>query len=252
MAKKKTTQTGQAAKPAAGRAKKKATTAAAEGKPPAAVAAQPEATAAQQQIVQVLGQHGVIISFQQLALLPDQQILDAQKWVDAVAAADGQAVPPMPRFLLSFATREVREQAGPPAKPGLPPRKFMACEFGSVSVGDGTCRIPVTVDGEVMDPNEAAELLRGRRLEVVLVRAPGSSSTKPLPGMEDADTQVKAICDVKSFKVAPKHYGFSVTLPLKEIDVSALTELAASRHSSHCTRRPNSRIGTNTAGSSST
>lgn len=180
-------------------------------------------------MLQVCARHGIVLSYQQLQTLSDEHLLAVDRWCATVDQSLDEHVPPIPKCLLDFATKDVLAKLGPPIKEGLPPRRSLACEFGAASIGDGTARIPVTIDGEIMDPNEAAEYLRGRRIEVVISRETASANQKKLPGLEDTPdpvTRLTAVCDVKKFAVGAKSYGFSVTLPLQEIDPGLLAKFA--------------------------
>lgn len=231
MAKKKAAQAGSSAKPATGRAPKKKT-----GKPQAADGPYsptpadrppvPEPEATQRRLLQVLARHGLVISYQQLALLSNPQILEAQKWVDVVEESQGETIPPLPRCLMDFATREVREKEGPAAQPGLPPRKYMACSVGGFGYKDGVIRLPVAVPVDRMDPEEAHAILNNKKVNLLL-----ALQTEAAPGQKtlysDAEVgrpTIDAVTSIKRYSCGGGVWKFTVVLATEDCDL----ELAGS------------------------
>src|SRR5207244_2747231 len=72
---------------------------------------------------------------------------------------------------------------------------------------------------------KADKQLCERRLTVELVaRSNGAHADQnPLPGMEDSDTVVQGVCDVKGFSAGGKHISFGATFVISAIDLEALT-----------------------------
>lgn len=176
-------------------------------------------------LLQTLARHGMVISQQQFLLQSDETIAMTNRWVDAVLADPDRDPPALPPSLLAFATRELRERIAPAPEKSLPPRKYLGCTFGNVSVGDQTASIPVKVDADRFRPEEAHEFLCGRRVEAVIVLE--ENSERDQERIEDyGPPRVATICDIKSYRGAVNDWGFKLTFQKQEIEVASLGQFA--------------------------
>jgi hypothetical protein len=176
-------------------------------------------------VLDVLQAHDVVITRQQYLLLTDPQMRAVNAWVDAINAADGKSVPGMPVCLMPFLTAEARAKLHPPKEPHLPPRKFSGCEFGNVSIGDQTASIPVKVDADRFEPEEAHEILCGRRVEATIALEENAErAQKRIESFEPP--KIHTVCDIKSYRGTVNDWGFKLTFALQEIDVGTLGQFA--------------------------
>lgn len=101
-----------------------------------------------------------------------------------------------------------------------------ACEFGSVTVGDGVASFGVAFSRDNLDCDEANAKLCGRRLiGRVLVTQNGESSAQST-NPDDVRHEVAGVFDCKSFRVSPKKITASLAFSIAEIDISKLAHFA--------------------------
>ncbi len=171
----------------------------------------------------VLSDHGIVITQQQYLCLSDENIRLTNRWVETLR--QGLSSPP-PVGLMAFATDAMRERLYPSRDVGLPPRKFMGCEFGNVSIGDQTASIPVKVDADRFKPDEAHNFLCGRRVEALIVLEDNSDRDQGTLFDEDDPPRVDTICDIKSYRGSVNDWAFKLTFQLQEISIAALGQFA--------------------------
>jgi hypothetical protein len=100
--------------------------------------------------------------------------------------------------------------------------------FGNVNVGDTTARLGCSSGRGTggLTITQADRNLCGKRLKAkILARTSGGSDQGSLPGAE-ADPEIEAVFDVKSFNVSGKHIGFGLTVQINSINISTLTHFA--------------------------
>lgn len=103
--------------------------------------------------------------------------------------------------------------------------------FGNVSFGDGTARIAVRVDREVLNDLDVADTaLGGTRVKgrIVLGRADDARGQGRLA--YDEETAIEATFDSKGFNVNAKRIGFGLTVNLQEIKDRIETFAGFSKH----------------------
>lgn len=102
------------------------------------------------------------------------------------------------------------------------------CEFGGLSIGDGTARLGFTVARERLELEEADHYLCGKRLAgAVTLQAREDEAQERLPGMEDAEPPtVEAVFDVKQVGVKPKAFSAGLTFSTESVDVAELAQFA--------------------------
>lgn len=102
-----------------------------------------------------------------------------------------------------------------------------AVEFGDVSIGDGTCRLGFVADRKAITLQQADRNLCGRRLVgKIVARATGTADQEGLPGLEDQDTTITGVFDVKRIGVTPKTVSAGLTFALASVDAESLTHFA--------------------------
>lgn len=89
--------------------------------------------------------------------------------------------------------------------------------FGNVSFGDGTCRVGLKADREVLNIDLADTALSGTRLigRIVLGGADDARGQRKLD--YDEETAVEATFDCKSWSVNAKRISFGLTANLVEV-----------------------------------
>jgi hypothetical protein len=112
------------------------------------------------------------------------------------------------------------------------------CEFGQVSIGDGTCRIGVSVNRERMNLKQADHFFAGSRLMIDVVVDPNSekdtAGQQVMEGVEGKHT--KSTVDVKGFRVTTTHITTGLTFKREEIDLVDLADFANCNGKLKCQR----------------
>lgn len=173
------------------------------------------AEAGDRAVLEVLAKHHVVITRQQYKLLADASLRQVNAWVATVTNSNGDHIPPLPPCLMDYLTPARRAELHPPKERNLPPRKFMACKFGKASVGDHTFSIPVKVDSAKLSPDEAHQILNGRRLDMLMAIGSSSPDEKKL---FDNEQSIKSTVTINGCTMRPKYWAFNIALPSKEVN----------------------------------
>jgi hypothetical protein len=101
------------------------------------------------------------------------------------------------------------------------------CQFGGVSIGDGTGRVGVQIQKDCINIGTAEKLFCGRRVHCRIVARPVDIDPDQ-QHFDDMDpsTTLEAVVDVKQFSSNPHRISLGLTLSLQEIDVSDLSKFA--------------------------
>lgn len=98
------------------------------------------------------------------------------------------------------------------------------CEYGSVSIGDKTCRIGLTVSRGDLELSRADKNICGRRLAGrILARSSGGPNQESLPGL-DQDSQVDGVFDVKTISINREYLSFGLTFSRADVDTESLAQ----------------------------
>ena len=104
----------------------------------------------------------------------------------------------------------------------------VACEFGSVGIGDGIARLPCRFSRSVLTIDTADKCLCGKRLvgRVLILPADSDPGQTYLDGM-DITHELKGSFDVKRFGVSLKNITASLSFSIASIDIAELASFAS-------------------------
>jgi len=112
-------------------------------------------------------------------------------------------------------------------KTKTPAAKFTApVEFGNVSIGDGTVGLSIKIDRTHLDPQQADDLLCGRRLQSRLAVGKPGDDVDQTYLFDDAEHKLTASFDVKGFAVKPKHIRATFCGALADLEIEELGHFA--------------------------
>lgn len=99
--------------------------------------------------------------------------------------------------------------------------------FGRVSIGAASASITVKIDRTVFGPDQADELLCGRRLAAKLATGGVINSPGQQVLFDDMENKLGASFEVKGFSVKPKYIRFTLNGLLEDLDLDSLGYFAA-------------------------
>lgn len=98
--------------------------------------------------------------------------------------------------------------------------------FGTVSIGDRTARIGISVDRQFLKVSRADQVLCGHRLTGKLIAGQNGDTEGQNTLVNDFDPELTGTFDVKSFSASPKAISCGLTFNLEDIDVSNMAHFA--------------------------
>ena len=99
-------------------------------------------------------------------------------------------------------------------------------QFGKVSIGANSASIPLKADRSAISVSKADKNLCGHRLTGKIVASDSQPDQGHFDGMDGTTGELEATFDVKAFTAKPKHISFSLSLSIKDIDMSQLAHFA--------------------------
>jgi hypothetical protein len=100
----------------------------------------------------------------------------------------------------------------------------LACDFGGVSIGDGTARLGLTINREALTLAAAVKTFCGRRITGVV--CVGDVDPDQTSFLNDAEYKIPSVFDCKRMGLTLKEYSLGLTFSLADIDAECLTHFA--------------------------
>lgn len=122
-------------------------------------------------------------------------------------------------------TTKLQMRPAPP-EPTVQTVLDLPVEFGNVSIGNGTARLPLRIARTVLSLEAADKAFCERRLTGLITMGKQDDSPGQKLLQEDFEYSVSATFDTKKFGVGTKNITTGLTFNLKEIDIEDLAHFA--------------------------